>query len=107
MRETYGSRAPEHRHSCGGTKKFSKGSFACSLQRGDRTEDAEGKYLLRDIHWSVAHKAKLRKPLFGRYFDTPATYTSGSQLCRGKVQQGGRTPPKGLSHHKRRLLINT
>ena len=47
------------------------------MQREDRIEDAEGKYLLPDIHWSIALKAKLGKPLFwgGKYLETTTTQT--------------------------------
>lgn len=65
------------------------------MQHGDRIEDAEGKYLLRDIHWSIAHKAKLSKPLFWKYLETTATYTRVLSFVRENCK-AGEAHQKGL-----------
>lgn len=66
------------------------------MQREDRIEDAEGKYLLPDIHWSIALKAKLRKPLFlgGKIFGNDDDSNKDCQVCgAGEAHQKGLVSP--------------
>lgn len=87
-------RAQEHSGSCSGTKKVKN---ALPDECGDGIKDAKGKYLLRNIQESVAHKANLRKPLFfGNICELLQLMQGFFSFVGGKLQ-GRKTPQKGHS----------